>query len=98
MRARGRTPRPSSRRAFVLTPFLVLGFVLAGAHSGLAQESSIQGTITDASKAVIPGAEIMVTNVDTGVSKNALTNQEGLYLVPLLKEGRYKVACRMTGF
>jgi hypothetical protein len=98
MRARNRKTWFSFGALLAPIPVLVFVFILSVAESGRAQESSIQGTVTDPSKAVIPGAEVTITKVDTAVVKTAVTNQEGLYLVPLLKEGRYKVACRLTGF
>ena len=52
----------------------------------------------DISKAVIPGAEVSVTNVQTGITRKVFANEVGLYLVPLLKEGQYKVSCQNPGF
>ena len=62
------------------------------------QESSIEGVVKDQSGAVVPGAEVSVTNLDTGVVRTVISNDAGLYTVPLLKEGRYRVTCRGSGF
>ncbi|MFB3902629.1 MAG: carboxypeptidase regulatory-like domain-containing protein [Acidobacteriota bacterium] len=64
----------------------------------LARESAIEGVVTDSTKGVIPGAEITVTNLDTLVVRKAVTNDAGFYSVQLLKEGRYRVECALTGF
>jgi hypothetical protein len=72
--------------------------LVLGSPAAQAQESSIQGVVTDSSKAVIPGAEVTVTNLEVGISQIVLANNEGLYLAPLLKPGRYRISCRLTGF
>ncbi|MDA2928967.1 TonB-dependent receptor [Acidobacteria bacterium AH-259-O06] len=64
----------------------------------LAQDSGIQGAVTDETGAVIPGAEVTVTNLQTGIGQTVITSDVGFYSVPLLKEGQYKVQCSMPGF
>ena len=59
---------------------------------------SIQGTITDTSGAVIPGATITVTNVGTNVSKTLTTLDSGSYTVGNLAVTRYRVTVAMPGF
>ena len=66
-----------------LASFLVLllvgGIIIAPAW---AQESGLQGYVTDESKAFIPGAEIVVTNTKTGIAQTSLTSDVGFYSVP----------------
>lgn len=64
----------------------------------LAQTSGIQGTVRDSSGAVIVGAQITVTNIDTGIAIKAQSNDQGLYVVPLLNAGRYSIECSASGF
>jgi hypothetical protein len=71
---------------------------LLGATALWAQESSIEGVVKDQSGALVPGAEVTVLNQETGISRTVISNQVGLYAVPLLKEGRYQVSCRVAGF
>ena len=71
---------------------------LLGATALWAQESSIEGVVKDQSGALVPGAEVTVLNQETGISRTVISNQVGLYAVPLLKEGRYQVSCRLAGF
>ncbi|MFB3903138.1 MAG: carboxypeptidase regulatory-like domain-containing protein [Acidobacteriota bacterium] len=85
-------------RLHALTGIAALAVCFLAFNVVLGQDSSIQGVVTDTSKAMIPGAEVHVTNVQTGITKKVLTNEVGLYLVPLLKEGQYKVTCQMAGF
>jgi len=58
---------------------------------------TIQGVVTDNTGAVIPGAEIKVTNLDTGVQHTASSNEVGFYVVPALNPGRYKIECTSPG-
>src|ERR1700733_11674406 len=51
----------------------------------------IAGNITDATGALVPGATVVVTNLDTRTSKQALTNNQGFYQVLQLPIGHYEV-------
>ncbi len=84
------------RRVSRIVCFLFLAVMLFGA--AMARESSIQGVVTDPTKGVIPGVEITVINLETDVVRKAVTNDAGFYSVPLLKEGRYRIECSLTGF
>lgn len=75
---------------------LCCALLLAAALS--AQNSGVQGVVTDPSKAVVPNATVIITNLETSVSWRAATNEQGLYLFPLLSTGRYKVECTAQGF
>ena len=63
-----------------------------------AQRAQINGRITDTSSAVIIGARITVSDLETGVKRTATSNQEGYYAVPLLQEGNYRILVEMPGF
>ena len=71
----------------------VVGAVVFSAGSAIAQSGagSIQGTVTDSTGAVIPGAAIHVVNRATGVSENTKSNSVGFYQVPGLFAGTYSV-------
>ncbi|MFB3904551.1 MAG: TonB-dependent receptor domain-containing protein [Acidobacteriota bacterium] len=83
-----------------LTLFLALALLSILSSPALAQESrgSILGTVTDAQKAVVPGAEIVVTNVGTNQSRTTVSNDAGYYEVPLLDPGDYTVSAELAGF
>src|SRR5262245_31622895 len=81
------------------TKVLCLAFLfssLAIAQSG--STGTISGVVQDESGAVIPGVEVTVTNVDTGINSNSLTNETGAYHVPTLIPGRYEVRAQLAGF
>jgi hypothetical protein len=70
------------------------------ATPGFAQESrgSIRGRVTDSSGAVIPGASVTVTNVNTNARASGETNEEGNFDIPYLLPGSYEVAVERQGF
>ena len=59
---------------------------------------AIVGTVTDPSGAVIGGANITVTKVDTGIAVKATSDASGEYVVTPLSVGRYSVTVEATGF
>ena len=83
------TGSPGKLLAFGLLAIVV--FMAVGL--GWAQNSEIRGTVADEKKAMIPGADIVITSVATGTSRSTVTNNVGFYSVPLLKEGEYLVKC-----
>src|SRR5262245_31484989 len=60
--------------------------------------AQISGTVRDESGAVIPGAEIKVTQTATGASRSATSNEEGQYIFPTLPLGPYALEASRLGF
>jgi Carboxypeptidase regulatory-like domain/TonB dependent receptor/TonB-dependent Receptor Plug Domain len=60
--------------------------------------AAITGTVTDSSGAVLPGATVNVTNIDTNVTKTLTTNAAGVYNATNLIPGPYKVEASLSGF
>jgi Carboxypeptidase regulatory-like domain/TonB dependent receptor len=60
--------------------------------------ASISGTVTDASGAVVAGASVTATNVDTGVATTLTTNTQGFYSFQSLPLGNYTISVQQTGF
>ena len=58
----------------------------------------ILGTVRDASQAVVSGAKITLTNLDTNVVREAITNEQGDYSFPGIRAGRYTVQAEKQGF
>jgi hypothetical protein len=77
-----------------------LSFAVIGALalSAWAQEATVQGVVTDASNAVMPGVRITVSNEATGVVREATTNDRGLYSAAFLTPGNYRVEAAKEGF
>jgi hypothetical protein len=75
--------------------------LIASTLSVLAQvgtQGSMFGTVTDATGAVIPAAEIIVTNLDTGLVNKYVTGENGNFEVLALPIGRYSVSVSAPGF
>ena len=75
--------------------------LLCVAQVGLAQNtnsSDIRGTATDPSGAVLPGVNVTVTNVDTGVVRDFVTNSDGLYDTNSILPGSYTITFSKDGF
>ncbi|HEX9365650.1 MAG TPA: carboxypeptidase regulatory-like domain-containing protein [Vicinamibacterales bacterium] len=60
--------------------------------------ANLRGTVTDASKAIVPGATVTVTNQDTGLSRTMPSNEAGVYSFSDLPIGRYAVKVELQGF
>jgi hypothetical protein len=60
--------------------------------------SSIIGTVSDASGAVIPGATVVVKSNSTGTEFNATTNEQGGFTIPAVDPGTYTVTVTLMGF
>ncbi len=57
---------------------------------------NIEGRITDPNGAVVPNVGVTATNQDTGFSKTATSNSEGIFVLPFLSPGKYKVTAKAT--
>ena len=60
--------------------------------------ATMTGTVTDASGAVVPGAQISIKNTETGVTHDIVADSAGLYNAPNLNPGPYEVTVTATGF
>lgn len=81
---------------------LLFALMLLGVSSlntaGQASSSSILGTVTDATGAVVPNATVTATQVDTNFTRSVQSNESGQYLIPLLPLGNYQVEVTASGF
>src|SRR4029450_8391677 len=78
---------------------LVAVFLLnVPAASAQVDRATLTGIVRDPSDAVIPQAQVTVTNIANGVVAKTTTNNEGTYLVLNLLPGEYLVQAEMTGF
>src|SRR6266852_9310730 len=82
-------------RLFVLLIVIVLSPL---AFSQNASNGEIKGTVFDPSNAVVPGAKVAITNLQTGVSTTTTTNASGIYDVPSVPPGRYSLTFSKPGF
>ncbi|MGI4854275.1 MAG: carboxypeptidase regulatory-like domain-containing protein [Janthinobacterium lividum] len=80
---------------------LVSGAVVMSAVSAFGQvanNTSLVGTVTDASGAVLAGAQVTAVNRDTKVIYPGKTNAEGYYAIPFVIPGSYDIVVESSGF
>src|SRR5215831_14912056 len=58
----------------------------------------ITGRVTDPSGAVIPGASLTLTNVNTNAVRNVVTTEAGTYTIPSIPPGSYRLRAELPGF
>jgi hypothetical protein len=59
---------------------------------------TLLGSVTDAEGLAIPGATVTITEVNTNIKTNAVTNENGNYVFASLRNGTYRVEAELTGF
>ncbi len=79
---------------------LATGLALLAATPVAAQSSqaTVTGVVTDSADAVIPGATVTVTNIETGVQTDVETNEAGHYTLFSLRPGTYELEAFSDGF
>ena len=84
-------------RKCVLMLAIVLSMLPASAFAQRTN-AAVRGTVTDPSKAVVPGATVTITGTDTGLTRTTVTNADGVYSVSELPVGRYTISVELQGF
>ena len=77
---------------------LAMGMPVPAYAQAQAANGNIEGTVRDAGGGVLPGVTVTVTNTDTGASRVAVTNDQGVYRALLLPLGAYTVSAELEGF
>ncbi len=83
------------------TLLVAVVFLLAVSASPLLYgqaSGSFSGTVSDKAGAVVTGATVKVTSEGTGISREAKTNEDGYYLIPLLPVAFYTIHVESQGF
>ncbi len=80
---------------FTITLIVAVTCVDVWAQGATAQ---ISGSVKDQTGAVLPGAEVTATQTETGIARNALTDETGNYVLPNLAVGPYRVEVALPGF
>jgi len=58
----------------------------------------VEGVVTDASGAVLPGVDVEIRNADTNLTRSLVTDRDGRFVAPQLPSGRYAVTFKLAGF
>jgi hypothetical protein len=90
----------AKRRRFLFV-FLRLSLVLSILVSTVAYADDggkVMGTVRDPTGAVVPNAQVDLTNKSTGIAQTTKTDSAGAYTFPLVPVGTYTLTVRTTGF
>jgi hypothetical protein len=84
----------------VSSVLVVLALILCTAFTARAQNTSasLRGAVTDTQGGALAGANVTITNADTGSQSSQKTGPEGIYVFPSLPLGRYTISVTKEGF
>src|SRR5262245_43033485 len=85
---------PTKMKALLLAIIVVFGSIAAWAQG----TSQIQGIVKDATGAVIGGVEVKATQTDTGIARTVMSTEEGVYVLPNIPVGPYRIEVSKSGF
>src|SRR5437763_16317377 len=60
--------------------------------------ATVSGVVQDGTGGVLPGADVTLTSVGTGLERRTVTNEAGLYTFPNVPVGAYTVKATLSGF
>ena len=86
------------RKASLFGLSCFIGCMVGLSYAQSTNSGDIRGSVTDPSGALIPGVTVTVLNVDTGISKDFVTNRDGLYDTSSIVTGRYQITFTKDGF
>ena len=88
------------RRGSVVFALVLIATALFFSVSAFAQGTTgtLRGQVLDPASAVVPNAEVTITNQETGVSVKVTTTSAGTYSLPSLIPGMYKITVDAKGF
>jgi len=92
------SPKVRCGGVMLLQALVLLCLVLATTAQAQSTFGSILGTVMDSTGSVVPGAQVALTNTNTGATRHATTNASGMYTFSNVDAGRYSVRIQMTGF
>ncbi len=82
----------------IVTRTVLLCLLVASPAAAQDPTGSIEGTITDKTAAVVPSAHVVVTNVGTGFTRDAIAGADGFYRVRALPVGTYRLIVEAPQF
>lgn len=85
------------QRVRILLLFALVG-LLAGLASAQVETGSVVGTLRDASGAIVPNAQVVLTETQKSLHWQTTSNAAGYYAFPTLPPGEYQVQAKHSGF
>ena len=86
-----------NRRILVFFALLCLAATGLFAQSVNVTTGSVDGRVTDSTGGALPGVTVTATNVDTGLTRNTVTENDGSYSLNLLQPGTYRIVAELAG-
>ena len=88
-----------NHKLFCIAVFsLTLAGLLSGAAMAQTTRGTFLGTVSDETGGILPGVEVTVTNLDTGATRLAISNDEGRYRMVEVPPGNYEISAALAGF
>jgi hypothetical protein len=82
----------------ILCAAALIMLAAAGAGAQTAATGNIEGVVADVSGGVLPGVSVLIRNMDTNVTRETVTDEEGRYRAAALQPGDYEVSATLSGF
>src|SRR5215468_9251172 len=76
----------------------LLVFILCCSSVWAQNTAQINGSVKDQTGAILPGAEVTATQTETGITRSAVTDETGSYLLPNLPIGPCRLEAMLPGF
>lgn len=93
-----RTFAKTCKKALSIFIILAIGLIGTGRTYAQVAGAMLKGTVTDATGATVPMAQVAIIDVATGINHNVTTDSAGTYSAPNLRPGQYQVRVTATGF
>ena len=90
-------PRISARQ-IVLNIFFICTFLIAAMAQSESGSSAVEGLIVDSNTQAIPGATVVVRNIETGYLRTIVTDERGRFVASVMPVGSYSVEIKAAGF
>jgi hypothetical protein len=87
-----------SKKVSLHVHLVILACVLTAPPLSAQGDSTLWGIVTDASSAAIPGATVVITNLENGTERKLVTDESGQFSAPALPVGHYEIAASKSGF
>jgi hypothetical protein len=87
-----------SMKSYSFCSILLVSVLASLCGAQTTNQGSIVGTVRDPSGAVMPAVHVTVTNVDTHVTREVVSDHEGGYVLDFLQPGTYEIQAEMQGF